>query len=70
MSELRLLKKQIEKERGILDSLAIETDDMTSCCIQSRKLDALIEKYYQMLQNESVETEDGELSSTFPPLCV
>ena len=66
MSELLQLKKQIEKERKVLDDLVIGTGDMTSCCVQSRKLDELIDKYYQLLQIEPVETENRE----YPPLCV
>lgn len=66
MSELLQLKKRIEKERKVLDDLVIGTGDMTSCCVQSRKLDELIDKYYQLLQIESVETENRD----YPPLCV
>lgn len=70
MSELLQLKKQIEKERKVLDELVLGTGDITSCCVQSCKLDELVDKYYQLLKAEAGKLENKELSPTYPPLCV
>ncbi len=70
MSELLQLKKQIEKERKVLDELVLGTGDITSCCVQSRKVDELIDKYYQLINAEADKMENTEFSPTYPPLCV
>ena len=48
MNSLEILKKEIEKERCILDQLLM-TKGMTEVIEQSQKLDRMIEQYLDMI---------------------
>ena len=47
MNSLEMLKREIEKERSILDQLLV-TKGMTEVIEQSQKLDRMIEQYLDM----------------------
>lgn len=47
MNSLEMLKKEIEKERSILDQLLV-TKGMSEVIEQSQKLDRMIEQYLDM----------------------
>lgn len=53
MKCLSEIKAQIEAERACLHQQLLEADDITECCIQSHKLDRLVEEYYRILEENA-----------------
>lgn len=48
MNRIEMLKKEIEKERSVLDQLLV-TKGMSEVIEQSQKLDRMIEQYLDMV---------------------
>ena len=53
MKCLSELKAQIEKERACLHQQLLEADNITQCCVQSHKLDQLLEEYYRVMEENA-----------------
>ena len=50
MKCLSEIKAQIEAERACLHQQLLNADNITQCCVQSHKLDRLLEEYYRILE--------------------
>ena len=53
MKCLSELKAQIEEERACLHQQLLEADNITQCCVQSHKLDQLLEEYYRVMEENA-----------------
>lgn len=49
MNKIAQLEEMIERERQMLDGVYADGEDYEACCRQSRKLDDLINEYYQLV---------------------
>ena len=63
MKCLSEIKEQIEEERACLHQQLLEADNIIQCCVQSHKLDRLLEEYYRIME-ENASVSDGCIRTT------